>query len=409
MKTITIDFVNVPVLEEILEKVTKVAKKLKMAEPSLEIANKRREERFRSYDLYGDGIGSPYYVYIVDVTLTNCDVVLEGWNFIASKDADGVVLGRSDYEIPKKFLEHNTNCDHCNAKRRRNLTYIIYSESQDKWMQVGSSCMKDFIQGHSVTKSFFSYLQSIIDILDYDNDYLDSVRMGHSAPIYQTEEVVATMAASIDLEGFKAANCEVNSTKCSVKRVLGFTGEKLSGNELWVWENAFKGEYLDFAEDCLNWFRNEYKAESFFETNLKNAMLPESGFTLSRNFGLVAYGVGVYYDEIFNKHVTETETRKESQHAYEIGKRLKDITISVFETYENEYEDMYSWNGDWVTTYTIYGYDENDNIIMFESQNSKFLGVKKGETVKVSGTPSYKGTRKNGDKYTKLNRVIHRG
>ena len=77
--------------------------------------------------------------------------------------------------------------------------------------------------------------------------------------------------------------------------------------------------------------------------------------------------------------------------------------------YEYEYEDMYSWNGDWVTTYTIYGYDENDNIIMFESQNSKFLGVKKGETVKVSGTPSYKGTRKNGDKYTKLNRVIHRG
>lgn len=407
---ISIDVNHRETFEKIVNDVQKKAKKLKFPEPVFEYGEIKRVEK-SEFNSIGLVIRS-WVVYKQSVTLRNIDCKLEGWEYVASKDADGVVLGytRKRDSIPFKFLEHNTTCDHCNTKRKRNLTFIVYNEETDTWMQVGSTCIDDFIKGHSVTMSFGSFLNSLSSLGSIDDDYLESVGVSTPTETYKLE-TIATMAAFIDYLGFKPSSFEADSTKSHVINTLlkrNSYGEKVPDIIKHISDIRNTTPYEDFAVGCIEWFRNGFTGNSFFQQNLRNAMTSESPFISVRNYGMVCYGVSLYYDLINKKEEVE-QTRKESVHlGVKLKTRLKDIELEVFETYENVVDDTYSWDGGYITLTSIYAYDKDDNVIMFESSNGSFIDITKGEKIKISGTLIHQAKRKNGVKYNKLNRVILR-
>lgn len=396
--------------EKIVNDVQKKAKKLKFPEPTFEYGEIKRVEK-SEFDSNGFVIRS-WVVYKQSVTLRNIDCKIEGWEYVASKDSNGVVLGhtRKSDSIPLKFLEQNSTCDHCSTKRKRNLTIIIYNQEKDTWMQIGSTCIDDFVKGHSVTKSFGNFLTSLSSLGSIDDEYLESVGVSTPTETYKIE-TIATIAAFIDYLGFKPSSFEADSTKSHVMTTLlrrNACGEKIPDIIKHISKVSYTVPYEDFANDCLEWFKNEFTGSSFFQQNLRNAMTSESPFISVRNYGMVCYGVSLYYD-LINKKEEVDQTRKESEHFdIKIKTRLKDIELEVFETYENEVEDTYSWEGGYTTLTTIYAYDKDDNVIMFESSNGSFINVTKGDKIQISGTLIYQGKRKNGVKYNKLNRVILR-
>lgn len=83
------------------------------------------------------------------LTLTGETPRLNGWRFIATLqhlDGENIVRCLPNEEIPPSYRTRGSMCDHCRANRRRNDTYILRHED-GRLMQVGSSCIRDFLGG----------------------------------------------------------------------------------------------------------------------------------------------------------------------------------------------------------------------------------------------------------------------
>jgi hypothetical protein len=71
----------------------------------------------------------------------------EGWRFLATlqHERDGnIVRAVPGEEAPLWARSTPSKCDHCNSTRRRNDTYIL-AHDDGRTVQVGSSCIKDFL------------------------------------------------------------------------------------------------------------------------------------------------------------------------------------------------------------------------------------------------------------------------
>lgn len=93
-------------------------------------------------------------ILVLPIVLTGpMDVSYEGWQFIATiqhlPNAGNIIRAISDeFEVPKHYRDVNSDCEHCQVKRYRKDTYLVRHEAGN-FVQVGSTCIKDFLGGNS--------------------------------------------------------------------------------------------------------------------------------------------------------------------------------------------------------------------------------------------------------------------
>ena len=103
--------------------------------------------------------GFPVTVHGFDVTISGQAPRYAGWRFVASVDAvDGGTILR--YPPGREAAVRNTDvvaghCDHCHTRRARRRTMLIAHDDTGQLLQVGTSCLKDFL-GHHLTPVFMT-------------------------------------------------------------------------------------------------------------------------------------------------------------------------------------------------------------------------------------------------------------
>jgi hypothetical protein len=87
-------------------------------------------------------------VKYVDVTVSTSPVVLEGWSFLASIEstpAGNIIHNiRTDMDVPERYRNATTYCEHCNTDRPRNRLYIVV-DKDGNIKQVGSTCIRSYL------------------------------------------------------------------------------------------------------------------------------------------------------------------------------------------------------------------------------------------------------------------------
>jgi hypothetical protein len=104
--------------------------------------------------------GFPVTVHGFDVTISGEAPRYAGWRFVASVDAaDG---GGTILRFPpgREAAVRNTDvaaghCDHCHTRRARRRTMLLAHDDTGQLLQVGTSCLKDFL-GHHISPVFLS-------------------------------------------------------------------------------------------------------------------------------------------------------------------------------------------------------------------------------------------------------------
>jgi hypothetical protein len=104
--------------------------------------------------------GFPVTVHGFDVTISGQAPRYAGWRFVASVDAvdgGGTILR---YPPGREAAVRNTDvvagqCDHCHTRRARRRTMLIAHDDTGQLLQVGSSCLKDFL-GHHIRPVFLT-------------------------------------------------------------------------------------------------------------------------------------------------------------------------------------------------------------------------------------------------------------
>jgi hypothetical protein len=192
-------------LQARVDKLNKRAAKLNVEPMTLEIGTPEKREIYEKI-VSADGVvtGSyptGRYETWVDVTLTGTTPQLPGgWAFLGAIEhhhAGGDLnLVHGDDPRLAKYRTAEPECEHCHLARRRAHTVIL--EGPDgNLAQVGRACVKDYLGYHTRPDAWLAWADEVRDIADFDDE-----RGFSSAPTFETNDALATVAAAVRVNGF---------------------------------------------------------------------------------------------------------------------------------------------------------------------------------------------------------------
>ena len=225
-----------------------------------------------------DIAGIPVEEILYSTTITGEPPKHNGWVFLATLEwVETGVIVRAVPGAPaadRSKFEPN-KCDHCGTFRRRNETYVVLNEKTGEQLQVGSTCLKDFL-GWSGTVVFFT---------DDDIEREISGYLNFGSPVYTTESILAVAWACVTTFGYFKAH-EDNPTKKTVYTVMAARENK--------YNRELKARIAPVAKDAIPMAQklrefilsDEFRGESDYVLNLKTYCEAETN--TARSFGFLA-------------------------------------------------------------------------------------------------------------------------
>jgi hypothetical protein len=309
------------------------------------------------------------------------DVSFDGWKFIATLQhlptGENIIRSISDVEIPKIYREAGCNCQHCNTNRYRKDTYLVCHEETGAIVQVGSTCIKDFLGGNS-PDNIMNKANLIAELISFMNG---SGNEGSGELAFHIETFLAVTSACIRDHGW------VSKSKAST--------DGGTPTVEWVTHNLFKHagsrekdlstvENVDkeLAKKAAEWAENISDEECDKSDYLYNIRaIARSGMVGVRVFGFAASIIAAYN----RAH----DIRTNSAHVGNVGER------KVFELIFQKclyFDSMYGTTAKYIFA------DIDGNILTWSttSQPKEAKVMKENKKYTVQGTIKrhieYKGT-----------------
>lgn len=147
----TLNAVHVEMADFLDGKLTKVNKRLaKLGAPLATLTYGPVVERSRKSEF---GWGNVTWHEYETVTVTGVEAQFAGWTGVASLDHsldehEALVSrfpGQEETEMPEAFRFRGPVCDHCKIAIPTRKTTVLFVNESGEWMQVGTSCVLDFI------------------------------------------------------------------------------------------------------------------------------------------------------------------------------------------------------------------------------------------------------------------------
>jgi hypothetical protein len=279
-------------------------------------------------------------------------------------------------KIPSKYRDADPcNCDHCGHNRKRNSTFIIKNEESNELMQVGKSCMKDFVSSESLEMlMLYSSINQILDTFDpeeYSRGGVDSLMLSKkdflaavNACMKVTGEYVSYSKADIVHERphtkLMATHCLDNQSLSNYVRQHKSLSDGTYPEYIKKYESLIKSikiEDSDYehVDKVIDYFEKKppKKSDSDFYFNLYNLITSEAVFLDEKKLGLVAYTIEHYNKEqkedLFRNMIKDKEAKSFDLQPY-IAKekeKIESVEVSlegVFIIDGYEYGDSFVYN-----------------------------------------------------------------
>lgn len=185
-----------------IEKLSKKSKKILVSDITFEIKNSYIKE-------VKDG-NNTAFVKMLDIEVEIPEIKIEGWTPMVAIDhtnENGNIVHNfkcSDEEVVQ-YRTIASNCDHCKRKRHRNTTFILQHDDGQK-IQVGKTCLIDFLGHKGGHIEFYANFSNSIDTIEEEV----SLASSYSRPIYKIDEILARTGSCVLKDGdyFSRKRCE---------------------------------------------------------------------------------------------------------------------------------------------------------------------------------------------------------
>lgn len=379
-------------LEARVEKIARRARKLGVESPALTwhetfIEMRKKESFERQY-----------------VAVKGSAPKLAGYSFLAvlqHEEAGTLVKkvpGTDDIDTTR-YRKADAACAHCRLDRRRKASYLVRNEESGEIVQVGSTCVRDFLGGtdpKSVVKAF-EWFDLLFELMEEAGER-ESGGFGEARSQVAAEEFLTHVACvmrehgwrskseAYDRGGVSTAESAAANIRNAAKQARG-----RDGSQLWIDPTDDDAER---AEAAIAWVRSEIggrvdgprqaEGASDYEHNLYVAL---AGDWLPASVeGIAASGIRAW-DRAMER-VAEREREQKagasSAHFGAEGERL-DLTLLVESIYESE--NRYG------VTYITKMSDAEGNIVKWFGSRR----LKEGETYAgkwtIKGHEEYRGAK----------------
>jgi hypothetical protein len=237
-------------------------------------------------------------------------------------------------DMPKKYrdLEDPCMCEHCNTNRKRNQTFVIQNTETAEILQVGSSCMDDYI-----TKDDLSFLLQYTSVMKKVEEELAQPKSRKTVTLFNKNELIATMIAvqeDHDL-GYHGMNEVLDVYNIEgLKKAFELNGENRLTKSKYQTASRLvpTDKHRDMADDVLDWYEDlnveKYNDDVFNHSNILNS---DTDFLLLKEV----------YKLRNTLQIKETITNKNNQYSKLLADYIYGVEIGENEriTYDNK--DLY--------------------------------------------------------------------
>lgn len=318
-----------------------------------------------------------------------------GWSFLGALEHTGSPDGNLVHgESPElaQYRQARADCEHCNYKRARRKT-VILKNTDGTLVQVGSTCLKDFLGYHGSPERIVSLMEAFEALQSEVMDEEQEFRGAATELDCPTDVFLSVVCACVRVHGWTAKSAVQyggTSTSDLVRYVIGQStlGKYDEDLKQMVYAVQVTDEDKSEAQAVKDWART-IPADTA-NNYLGNVRVALSGtHVLSRHYGIAASAISARRtDEEKARERAEREgTRKLSQHFGNVGERVT-LTISV--------DFVRAYEGDYGTRYLVTAQTEDGNIVKTWNTGDFGRSAERGARYEVKGTISehedYKGT-----------------
>lgn len=301
----------------------------------------KKEEVYKTIQLSnGSEIVAKYI--LVDV---EGKAIVNDWKFIASVEytENGNIFRKvTDDEIPERYYNCQPYCEHCNQKRERKNSYIVYNTKTEEFKQVGKSCLAEFTHGLSA-EMVTSYI-AMFDTLIEGEEVLARC---HITPQYKMFDMLCFMAETIRLFGFVKSD-EPDSTKeraynyyCASNHSFSSLMKKREKQLIEEMEqkgfDAESESIRHLAQQALTWLSEQDETSDYIHS-LK--IICGMEYIEAKHFGFLASLIPTYKKAMDKKKKQEAKVNlSKSEYVGEIKERItiKIASVDVIASWATDY------------------------------------------------------------------------
>lgn len=271
----------------------------------------------------------------------------EGWVFagtIEHTEVGNILRSVSDeHKIPERYRDAEPYCEHCNTKRARKDTYVVFNEETGEFKQLGKSCLNEYTNGLSLNMAAM-ILQWLKEVEEYCSYSGTSYK-----PYFEVKEVSKYFVETMRKLGWANSSAGDSSTKN-----IGLNFYDLDHGCRWLFgEEKTKLEDLkdktkfnadniedEYIEAALGWAKawdgHEYND---YRDNLK--VIANMEYCEHKHLGYLA-SLFMSYDKAMEREVKRMEHNKSKAQSEFIGEVKDKVSCSV-----KEFKCLTSWETQW--------------------------------------------------------------
>ena len=402
----TVEKIDIPkykisYLQEKITKLNRKAVKLGCEEMVLTIDNEHTIE-YNEHPISGRILLSPLVVEMVTATLNFEIPSIKGYSLVATLDIfpgenenKVLISAVPEKTVPVEYQSKNEiHCDHCGWKRNRHHSVLL--EKDGEYIEVGSTCVKDFFDGND-PRGFMFYaslkFEEIIGSLKDDEDMVGGYG-GRQIWSFGLKEVLSVTSAVIRKFGWLSkGKAYENGGEATAYKVFENVNPSADFIKYHKDELVIPDEKdIEASEACIEYFENLDAEDNDYLLNCTK--IADLGYVPYKYLGFACSMIPSHY-----RVLHEAEEKKNtlpSEFVGELGDRIKNIRVKVLFT--KNIETYYGLS-------TLYIFQDALGNIMKSFYSGSKWEYDKDDEILITGTVKKHETY-NGKKNTMLNRVI---
>jgi len=301
-----------------------------------------------------------------------------GWTFAASlqhTENGTIVRCVPGTQIPEEFRNAASTCEHCKVNRRRNDTFVLQHDSA-RYMQVGSSCIADFLGGEDASRiaaqaELYASCQAVC------MDGTDASFGGPRNPAFVLSTFLAASAAAIRTFGWSSRSSgDMPTADRVLKKFTGMIDKDHEKFEVTEDDTALAAEAEAWAESLTDEYLSQQNGDYLHNVRV----IARGGSVDSRSAGIAASIVQAYNRNVMQMRRAEAfaAAAAASEHVGTLGKREAfNVKLSGITGFETAFG---------YTTLLTFVTDDGAIIVWKASTDPKLKASEVGERFRLTGT-----------------------
>ncbi len=329
-----------------------------------------------------------YYITMVDIYMdVESFKPIKGYKFIASiehtENGNLITKAPDVKEIPHQYRNSGHYCEHCKTDRFRKSTYIVYNEKKKKFIQVGSTCIKDYLGiDVGLIAGRFEFLHELTNASkgDFESSWIE--------PVYPVDIFLATALNVITFDGYVSGKKAYESdgyfyaTGHKTMKVLNGPFGKINETERqWFRERLkYKDEHLEEARTIIEYIKTLPTNEDYYY-NLN--LIIKNNYVKIKTSNLTASMIILY--RVAMEKMVKTKEYAKSEYIGTVGEKIT-VEATALKTFwcEGTFGTMYINN--FIT-------DKGERIVCYNSKELSDEGKRYRITATVKKHQLYKETK----------------